>query len=1034
MNELTFESEAVIESLKEIGWVYKSSETIEAQREYDSTNVIAVEELRRAVAKLNGDIAQQSQEEAINAILKIHQEDIVLANETFHTYITEGYSVEVRIENEQRGRYIQFIDWENPENNTFVVTNQFTVSNKKTKRPDVVLLVNGMPLVLFELKAPLAENVSIDHAYQQIQNYKNAIPQLFFYNSICVLSDGLQARSGTITSDFSRFLAWKSVFGEKVDETTLEYETLIAGMLRPEKLLDLIKSFTVFEKTSAKDEKTGLQKIKTVKKVSAYHQYFAVNKALEKTIEATSEHGDKKIGVVWHTQGSGKSLSMVFYAGKLVQQLDNPTIVIVTDRNDLDAQLFGTFADCKQLLRQTPQQAQGREQLKELLNVSGGGIIFTTLQKFSTNEGEEVHELLNGRRNIIVIADEAHRSHYGFKGKTKQNEDGLYTTYGFAKYLRDALPNASFVGFTGTPVEKDDVNTPAVFGDYIDVYDIKQAVDDGATVPIYFSSRLAKVHLAENAISEIDYEVDEILEGHEEETSERTKSKWAQLEKVVGNPSRLNHIAKDIIEHFEERTLAFEGKGMIVAMSRRIAVDLYDSIVALRPDWHDEDLDGGAIKVIMTASSADPENWQIHNHKKTDQDRLAKRLRDPADPLRMVIVRDMWLTGFDAPVLHTMYVDKPMRGHNLMQAIARVNRVFKNKPGGLVVDYIGIGADLREARSMYTQGGGLGELQHDQHEAVAVLNEKLTICRGIIPGYNIAGYLKADTREKLRYLRGALDVAMSQKDGLSRLIREVLALGKAYALAVPLPEALEHKQEVAFFEGAKAFAVKFQPKGALSMGEVETAIKQILDSAIVSEDVIDIFDAAGLKKPDVSILSEEFLAEVRGMKHKNVAVEMLKKLLNDDIKVRRTKNIVQSRKYSEMLESAVKRYLNNMITSIEVLEELIAIGKQIQNDDDVTEAEGLSVHERAFYDALAQHDSAKGALSDDILRELARQLVVKIRATANIDWRIRESVRAELRLEVKKLLRKYGYPPDFQQSAVDSVISQAELFADGEVA
>ncbi len=1034
MNELTFESEAVVETLKELGWTYKNCDVVEAERNFDPTNVICLDELRNAVAKFNSDIPLESQTEAIDSILKIYEDDIVLANETFHMYLTEGYSVEVRVCDEQRGRYVQFIDWENPENNTFVVTNQFTVSNRKTKRPDVVLLVNGLPLVLFELKGPLAENASIDSAYTQIQNYKRAIPQLFFYNAICIISDGLAARAGTITSDFSRFLAWKSVFGENVDETTLEYETLIAGMLRPERLLDLIKSFTVFEKTSAKDETTGLQKIKTVKKVAAYHQYFAVNKVLENTIRATLEKGDRKIGVVWHTQGSGKSLSMVFYTGKLVQNLDNPTIVIVTDRNDLDTQLFGTFSDCHQLLRQDPKQAEGREQLKELLNVSGGGIIFTTLQKFSPNEGQEAHDLLSGRRNVIVIADEAHRSHYGFKGKIKHTEEGSYTAYGFAKYLRDALPNASFVGFTGTPVEKDDVNTPAVFGNYIDVYDIKQAVDDGATVPIYYSSRLAKVHLAESVKDDIDDEVDEILQGHEEEISERTKSKWAQLEKVVGNPDRLNHVSKDIIEHFEERTLAFEGKGMIVAMSRRIAVDLYGAITAIRPEWHDEDIDRGVIKVIMTSSSSDPENWQGHNYKKTDQDRLAKRLRDPADPLRLVIVRDMWLTGFDAPVLHTMYIDKPMHGHNLMQAIARVNRVFKNKPGGLIVDYIGIAGDLRNALETYTQGGGRGEMQHDQHEALAVLHEKLSVCRGIIPGFSVEEYLKADTREKLRYLRNALDIAMSQQDGVSRLIREVIALGKAYALAVPLSEALEHKDEVAFFEGVKAFAVKFQPKGALSIGEVETAIKQILDKAVVSEDVIDIFTAAGIKKPDVSILSDEFLAEVRGMKHTNIAVEMLKKLLNDDIKVRRYTNIVQSRKYSEMLEAAVKRYLNNMITSVEVLEELIAIGKQIHADDLETEAEGLTPPERAFYDALAQHETAVDALGDDILRELARQLVEKIKATANIDWRIREQVRAQLRVEVKRLLKKYGYPPDFQQAAVDAVISQAERFADGEVA
>jgi len=931
------------------------------------------------------------------------------------------------------GDKVWLIDFENPLNNDLLACNQFTViENGKTKRPDVVLLVNGLPLVVMELKNPADENATVQKAFTQLQNYKKAISSLFYYNGVLVASDGLDAKMGSLTAGWSRFMAWKTVDGAKEDKSTVpQIETLINGMLRPDVLLDLVKQFTVFEKTKKEDSETGLTSVETVKKIAAYHQYHAVKKAVVSTKEASREDGSRKAGVVWHTQGSGKSLSMVFYAGKIVLELDNPTIVVITDRNDLDDQLFDTFAGSKQLLRQEPIQANNRVHLKKLLKTAGGGIIFTTIQKFSPEEISENFDLLSERKNIVVIADEAHRSQYGFGAKTLIKNGEAFTKYGFAKYLRDALPNASFVGFTGTPIEKEDASTPAVFGNYIDVYDIEQAVEDGATVRIYYESRLAKVHLKAEEKEKLDAEVEQITENEESTAKEKAKAKWTQLEAIVGHKERLKAVAEDVVKHFEIRQEAFEGKGMIVAMSRRIAVELYEEIVKIRPDWHDTDKKKGAIKVIMTSSSSDPESWQLHNTTKQERKELGERLKDPSDPLQLVIVRDMWLTGFDAPCLHTMYVDKPMRGHNLMQAIARVNRVYKDKPGGLIVDYIGIASDLKQALATYTESGGQGAPALDQSEAIAAMMEKYEIVVQMFNGFDYKRYFSADTKEKMTIILEAQEHILSLEDGKNRFTKQVGLLSKTFALSVPSLPAMNIKDELGFFQAVKARLTKFEPTGSgKSDTEIETAIRQIVDRAVVVDGVIDIFDAAGIKKPDISILSDDFLEEIRDMKRKNLALELLKKILDDEIKTRTKKNFIQSKKLSDMLDAAIKKYQNNLLTAAQVIEELINIAKEIKASDERGEDLGLTEDEIAFYDALAINGSAKEVLGDDTLRELARILVQKVKANTAIDWTIKESVQAKLRVIVKRILRQYGYPPDKQKLATENILKQAELFAD----
>lgn len=1044
--------EFVIELLETQGWQYLSVEEQESERS-DLGEVVLKNRLKSAIDRLNPKLSEDAKSQAVRQVLNLPSQNLMDNNEDFHRMLTEdGIEVEVMGHDGIKGEKVRLIDFREVNSNEFLVCNQFTVTeNNVNKRPDVILFVNGLPLVVIELKNPVDENATVAKAYTQLQNYKNAIPSLFYYNSILVASDGLDAKVGTLSSDISRFLAWKSIDGVKEDKATVpQIETLIKGMFNKQVLLDLVSHFVVFEKTKKEDPTTGLSTVSTIKKIAAYHQYYAVNKAIESTIRASSEpdsvgekpeayglatvsiqpRGDHKAGVVWHTQGSGKSLSMVFYTGKVVLALGNPTIVVLTDRNDLDEQLFDTFASCKQLLRQVPVQASSRDHLKELLKVAGGGIVFTTIQKFFPEEGSANFDMLSERKNIIVVADEAHRSQYGFGAKTTEKNGEIFTKYGFAKYMRDALPQASFIGFTGTPIEKEDVSTPAVFGNYVDVYDIAQAVEDGSTVRIYYESRLAKVHLSPDQQSKIDSDVEMVTEGGEDSAKESAKAKWAQLEAIVGNKERLKVIATDIITHFEQRQEAFEGKGMIVCMSRRIAVELYEEIIKIRPGWDNRDLKKGAIKVVMTTSSSDNENWQIHSTTKLDRKAIGERFKDEKDPLKLVIVRDMWLTGFDVPCLHTMYVDKPMRGHNLMQAIARVNRVFKDKPGGLIVDYIGIASDLKTALATYTASGGKGAPTLDQNEAVATMLEKFEIVEQLFDGFDYHRYFTADTRAKLTIILEAQEHILGITDGKSRFTKYVTMLSQAFALSVPNLRAMQIKDEVGFFQAVKARLTKFEPTGSgKSDAEIETAIRQIVDKAVVAEGVVDVFDAAGIKKPDISILSDEFLAEVKHMERRNIALELLKKLLNDEIRTRTRKNFMQSKKLSEMLESTIKKYQNNLLTSAQVIDELIKLAKDIRESDKRGDDLNLNEDELAFYDALAGSESAKEVLGDKQLAIIAMEVLKSVRGNATIDWTLKENVRARLRRDVKRILNRYGYPPDEQLVATENVIRQAELMA-----
>lgn len=1047
-----------LEVLEAQGYRFVSPEELNRQ---NPEEVIVSDTLREMVRILNPNIPEQACEEVLRKITAPSSQNLLENNEEFHKYVTEGVKVQYQVNGEMRGDLVQLIDYENPLNNRLEVTNQFTVSASQrgtvvTKRPDVVILVNGMPLVVIELKNPADEQATVKKAYTQLQNYKTAVPQLFYTNAMLVASDGIEARAGSLTAGFSRFMRWKTVDGIREDESTVpQLETLTRGMLRPDVLLDLLKQFTVFEKSQSEDA-DGLVQIETVKKVAAYHQYHAVNQAVKSTIRATAvtntmaedpavygnlpsvgdqPSGDQKAGVVWHTQGSGKSLSMVFYTGKVVLALNNPTVVVLTDRNDLDQQLFDTFAGCKQLLRQDPIQAQDRDHLRELLKTEGGGIIFTTIQKFAPEEGKTIYDELSGRRNIIVMADEAHRSQYGFAAKTIQKEEAgeAILRYGFAKYLRDGLPNASFIGFTGTPIERDDASTPAVFGNYIDVYDIEQAVEDGATVRIYYESRLAKLNLAEDNIEEVDEEFEKLTAGEETTQTQKAKAKWTQLEAIVGHSKRLEAVAKDFIKHFEARQETQEGKAMYVSMSRRIAVDMYEEIIKLRPDWHDDDLRKGKIKVVMTSSSSDPEEWQKHFTSKEDRRNLADRIKDPSDPLEIVIVRDMWLTGFDAPCLNTLYVDKPMKGHNLMQAIARVNRVYKDKEGGLVVDYLGISTSLKEALATYTESGGKGKPTFDQAEAIAVMREKLEVVAQILHGYNYEEYLDADTRRKMVMLLETQEHLLGLEDGSERFCKEVNSLSKAFALSIPSEEAMAVKEEVAFFQAVKARLAKFEgggEGGGKSDVELESAIRQIIDKAVVSDGVIDVFDSAGIKKPDISILSDEFMEEVRGMEQKNLSIELLKKLLNDEIKARTKRNALQSKKLSEMLENTIRKYQNNVLTAAEVIQELIEMGKEIRDSDKEAEEVGLTEFEYAFYMALAENHTAEELMGNENLKDLSIILVNLIRKNATIDWTKRERVRIKLRAMVKTTLKRYGYPPDLEKIATENILKQAELLAD----
>ncbi|MCC7402618.1 MAG: HsdR family type I site-specific deoxyribonuclease [Chitinophagaceae bacterium] len=1216
--------QSAIEILQSQGWEYANGKEISpeglfCERE-NFSQIVLLNRLRTAISQINPTIPLDAQEAAVQKVLRIASPDLLHNNEEFHRLLVEKVKMPYQENGYERSHEVALIDFEHPANNQFLVVNQYTIiENNQNKRPDVLLFVNGLPLVVIELKNAASENADIKSAYQQIQTYKAIIPSLFTYNAICILSDGLECKAGSVSADLSRYMTWKTADGIKeASRFKPQLETLLKGMLQPATLLDLVRNFIVFEKTITSPSSLpspigrglgeGLIQIQTVKKLAAYHQFFAVNKAIESTLIASGfqpssnssqreenqyrggmyfsgllkearelrqkqtkaeevfwqlvrnrkfldlkfrrqhqighyivdffcnekkliiefdgavhdtpeqkqhdstrdkylttigntvlrfkneellnepqkvfekieqtispsplgegrgeGYGNRKAGVIWHTQGSGKSLSMVFYSGKLITspEMRNPTIVVITDRNDLDDQLFDTFASSVQLLRQEPVQAENREHLKELLKVASGGIIFTTIQKFLPENNKSVYDQLSDRKNVVVIADEAHRTQYGFEAKLIDEKDketkeviGKRIAYGFAKYMRDALPNATYIGFTGTPIEGTDVNTPQVFGNYIDRYDIKDAVDDGATVKIFYESRLAKVNLDEEGRRLIE-EFDKELEQDEELTEkQKAKAKWTKLEAIVGHHDRVKNLAKDIVTHFEKRQTVFEGKAMIVAMSRRIAASLYKEIIALRTDWHNDDLTKGAIKVVMTTNSADGPEISKHHTTKQQRRDLSEQMKDPADELKLVIVRDMWLTGFDAPCLNTMYVDKPMRGHNLMQAIARVNRVFKDKPGGLIVDYLGIGTDLKKALSFYGEAGGKGDPAENIEKAFEIFKEKLEVVQQMFNEdsttrndilveepeayyegsfkFNYRRFFVVDAQEKLSIILQAEEHILGLQDGKERFIREVSLLSQALSLCITKEEVQPHLPEVAFFQAMKARLAKFDAPtgGGRTDIEIETAIKQIVDEALSSDKVIDIFDAAGIDKPEISgleILSDEFLLEVQGMQHKNLAIELLKKILNNELKVRAKTNLVKSKKLLEMLEGAIKRYQNNLLTTAEIIQELINIAKQIKEADKEGEKLGLNNDEVAFYNALEVNDSAVQVLGDDTLKEIAREIADKVRANATIDWTIRESARAKLMVLVRRTLNKYGYPPDKQQKAIDTVLKQAELLAD----
>ncbi|MDR7606353.1 MAG: type I restriction endonuclease subunit R [Armatimonadota bacterium] len=1039
-SEFTVESTA-LDWLEAVGWAVKYGPDIApgmpAAERADYSQVVLSQRLRDALVRLNPDLLPEALEDAFRRLTHPEGATLEARNRAFHRMLVDGVTVEYRRPDSRiAGAQVRVLDFEEPENNDWLAVNQFTVAEgRHTRRPDIVLFVNGLPLAIIELKNPADEEATIWTAFNQLQTYKAELPTLFAFNELLVVSDGLEARLGTLTAGREWFKPWRTIAGVQIeDEAAPQLEVLLKGVFDQRYFLELLRDFIVFE-----DDGSG----RLDKKVAGYHQFHAVRVAVAETLRAAKEHlslsrvrealvqyqagmkpggkpGDRRVGVVWHTQGAGKSLTMVFYAARVAREpeMENPTIVVLTDRNDLDDQLFGVFCRCQDLLRQPPMQAESRAHLRQLLSVQAGGVVFTTIQKFFPEEKGDRHPLLSERRNIVVIADEAHRSQYDFID-------------GFARHMRDALPNASFIAFTGTPLELEDRNTRAVFGDYISIYDIQRAVEDGATVPIYYEARLAKLNLPKELKPRIDIEFEEVTEGEEVERKERLKTKWAQLEAIVGSERRLRLVAQDIVEHFEKRLEAMDGKAMVVCMSRRICVDLYKEIIQLRPEWHHEDDDKGVIKVVMTGSASDPPDWQRHIRNKERREFLARRFRDANDPFKVVIVRDMWLTGFDCPSLHTMYLDKPMRGHGLMQAIARVNRVFRDKPGGLVVDYLGLAHELKAALQTYTESGGRGDAALDQDEAVRVMLEKYEVCCDLFHDFDSARWKDGTPAERLALLPPAQEHILAQENGKDRLLQAVAELSRAFALAVPREEALRIRDDVAFFQAVRAALIKRAPGDARPEEELDHAIRQIVSRAVVPEGVVDLFAAAGLKKPDISVLSEEFLAEVRGMPHKNLAVELLRKLLQGEIRARRRRNVVQARSFAEMLERAVRRYQNRAIDAVQVLEELIELARQIREADRRGEELGLSEEELAFYDALAASQGPQAVLADEALRTLAREILRVIRKNVTVDWTVRENARAQLRVLVKRILRKHKYPPDRQDQAARTVLEQAEaLWAD----
>ncbi|RMF42138.1 MAG: type I restriction endonuclease subunit R [Deltaproteobacteria bacterium] len=1004
----------------------------------DYRQIVLFDRLLERLKVLNPHIPASTLEQVSCHIARPETPVLIQNNKAFHRQLLEGVKVEWKEDGEERHDYVQLIDFANPANNRFLVVNQYTITGSKgNRRPDVIVFINGLPLAVIELKNPADANADIWSAYQQLQTYKEEIPDLFTFNEALVVSDGLNARVGSLTANKERFMPWRTVANED-DKPQFEYrlETLVKGFFNPELFLDYIHHFILFEN----DNDT------IIKKIAGYHQFHAVREAVKATVIASQRAegearepratygrevvpGSKKAGVVWHTQGSGKSISMVCYAGKLLAQpeMNNPTIVVVTDRNDLDGQLFNTFVMASEVLKQTPVQASGRDELRDMLSSrQSGGIIFTTVQKFALLNDETSHPVLSRRHNIVVISDEAHRSQYGDRARLNP-KTGRFS-FGYSKHMRDALPEATFIGFTGTPISKEDKDTRAVFGDYVSIYDIQDAVDDGATVPIYYESRLARLDIKQAEIEALNEEVEEVIEDEEDiAMRERTKSKWAALEKLVGSAPRIRQVAEDLVTHFEKRIEAEPGKAMIVCMSREICVDMYDAIVALRPEWHSDDPAKGVIKVVMTGSASDRAKLQPHIYSKEVRKLFEKRFKDPDDALRLVIVRDMWLTGFDAPSCHTMYVDKPMRGHNLMQAIARVNRVFRDKPGGLVVDYIGIANELKHALKTYTDSKGRGAPTLDAREALAVLLEKMDVVRAMLDGFDYSAF----ETDALRLLPGAMNHILGLEDGKKRFLDVMAAIGKAYTLCSTLDEAEPLKKEIAFLSAVKAAILKFTSiDKRRSNEEKHSALKQIIDNAIIAEGVADVFELVGLDKPNIGLLSDEFLEDVKNLPQKNLAVALLEKLLRDEIKARMKTDVVSEKKYSERIMETLRKYHNRAIETAQVIEELINMAREMQADAEAAEKLGLNADEIAFYRALIQNESAVRELGDDKLRELARYVTEQLRRSTTVDWQVRESVRAKLRNLVRRALRKWKYPPDGQQEAIDLVLKQAEALSE----
>lgn len=978
--------------------------------------------LREAIHKLNPDIPVAAREDAFKQVLDLGIPSLLSANRHFHKLLVGGVPVQYQKDGETRGDFVRLIDWAHPERNEWLAVNQFSIRGPHhTRRPDVILFVNGLPLVLIELKNPADQNANVWKAYDQIQTYKEQIPDVFQYNEVLVISDGTEALLGSLSASAERFMAWRTIDGVTLDPLGEfnELQTLVRGVLAPQYLLDYLRYFVLFEDDGH-----------LVKKIAGYHQFHAVRAAIVQAVTASRPGGSHKGGVVWHTQGSGKSITMTCFAARVMQepQLENPTIVVITDRNDLDGQLFGVFSLAQDLLREQPVQVSSRQDLRtKLANRPSGGIVFATIQKFMPGEDEDVFPILSERSNIVVIADEAHRTQYGFEAKLKGKPGHETYQVGYAQHLRDALPNATFVAFTGTPVSSEDRDTRAVFGDYISVYDMQQAKEDGATVAIYYESRLAKLRLKDEDLPLIDDEVDELAENEEDSTQSKLKSRWAALEKVVGAEPRVSSVAADLVAHFEERGKAQTGKAMVVAMSRDICVHLYNEIVKLRPEWHDTDPEKGAIKVVMTGSASDKALLRPYIYSSQVKKRLEKRFKDPGDPLRLVIVRDMWLTGFDAPCVHTLYVDKPMRGHNLMQAIARVNRVFKDKQGGLVVDYIGIGNELKAAMKEYTQSNGRGKPTVDAREAYSVLMEKMDVLQSMLHGFDYSNFLTAGHKA----LAGAANHVLGIKDGKKRFADIALAMSKAFTLCCTLDEAKAVREEVAFLQGVKVILTKKDLTAQKKTDEQrELAIRQIINSAVVSESVVDIFGAVGLEKPNIGLMSDEFLAQVKNLPEKNLAVELLERLLEGEIKSRFATNIVQDKKFSELLLNVIKRYQNRSIETAQVMEELVAMAKKFREAANRGMQLGLTDDEVKFYDALATNESAVRELTDETLKKIAHELTENLRQNITVDWSARESVRATLRLMVKRILRKYKYPPDQQERAVELVLQQAEALGE----